>query len=233
MPLSPATGFAHQPCDRRGATPTGPSSHEHQASHLRQESRPTPWSTRGRALRRTPVSDDNLRTTLCQPMKPHTLALVSLLALVGCAAVGPAFAPATNVATGTGVIYVYRPQAHAMSMMTAVFEVDGRTFASIENNGFAALSLPAGKYTVVHRWKAGLVGNSNLEGRPVSISVSVAPGKSTYVRLLAQANTVAATASTTNSGFNMQFRWLLQEVSETAALPEIQQTRGRVADLPP
>lgn len=155
-------------------------------------------------------------------MKPHPLALVPLLALVGCAAVGPGFAPATNVATGNGVLYVYRPQAHAMSVMTAVFEVNGRAFASIENNGFSALSVPAGNYTVVHRWKAGLVGNSNLEGRPVSINVSVAPGKSTYVRLLTQANTVAATANTSSSGFNMQFRWLLQEVSETAALPEIQ-----------
>lgn len=163
-------------------------------------------------------------------MKQHALALVAMLAVAGCAAVGPVFSPASNIATGNGVIYVYRPQAHAMSVMTAVFEVNGRAFASVENNGFSALSLPAGNYTVVQRWKAGLVGNSNLEGRPVSISVSVAPGKSTYVRLLTQANTTAAPTATSSSSFNMQFRWLLQEVPETAALPEIQQTRGQVAN---
>ncbi|MGE0313419.1 MAG: DUF2846 domain-containing protein [Lautropia sp.] len=165
-------------------------------------------------------------------MNRHALAFASCLALVGCAAVGPVFAPAADVAAGNGVVYVYRPEAHAMSVMTAVFEVDGRNFVSIENNGFSALSLPPGKYTVVHRWKAGLVGNSKLEGRPVSITVSVLPGKSTYVRLLTQANNMGPAAVSSGSGFNMQFRWLLQEVPETVALPEIQQTRGKVATPP-
>ncbi len=165
-------------------------------------------------------------------MNRHAIAIVSCLALTSCAAVGPVFAPAINVTAGNGVVYVYRPQAHAMSVMTAVFDVNGRTFASIENNGFSAVSLPAGSYTVVQRWKAGLVGNSNLEGRPVSITVAVAPGKSTYVRLLTQANNMGSVAVSSGSGFNMQFRWLLQEVPEAVALPEIQQTRGNVASSP-
>jgi hypothetical protein len=166
-------------------------------------------------------------------MKKNAFVLVAMLALAGCAAVGPVFSPVTHVAAGNGVIYVYRPEAGTLSLMTAVFELNGRPFASIESNGFSALPVPAGKYTLVHRWKAGSFGNAKLEDRPMTINVSVAPGKSTYVRLLSQANTTSATSGMGGTRFSTQLRWYMQEVSEAVALPEIQQTKGQVANPPP
>jgi hypothetical protein len=149
-------------------------------------------------------------------------------ALSGCAAIGPAFAPVDNMKPGQGILYVYRPKTWSMSALSAVFEVDERK-ATLENNNYAAIPISAGQYKVMHQWKAGLLGNSKLEGRPIFTTITVTGGRATYVRLFAEARSGLSDA-TYPSSINTNFRWALEEVYESVALPEIQQTNKRTTE---
>ena len=166
-------------------------------------------------------------------MKSAVIALGVVAALSGCAAVGPAFSPVLDMKPGQGVLYVYRPETHAMSVLSAVFDIDGRKVTTLENNGYAAIPMLAGQHEIGHQWKAGLIGNSNLEGRPVFVTVKVTDGQATYVRLLAQARWGTAAAAYPNIGINTQFRWVLEEVQENVALPELQKTKGTAIEPQP
>lgn len=125
-------------------------------------------------------------------MRRMLLILIVLASVAGCAttAPGPLFTPHTDTREGEGVLYVFRPQAFALSVMTAVFDIDNRPVAHLENGDYAAIPLKAGRYTVRQSWKAGILGRSDLENRYSSIPVEVASGAASFVRLDAQMATI-------------------------------------------
>lgn len=160
-----------------------------------------------------------------------TLGLVATLS--GCAAVGPAFSPVRDMERGLGVLYIYRPEAHAMSILSAVFDIDERQVTALENNGYAAIPISVGQHKIGHHWKAGIVGNSKLEGKPIVATVNITAGQATYVRLLSRARSKVVDAAYPNIGINTHFQWALEEVGEGVALPELQQTKGSPVELRP
>lgn len=158
-------------------------------------------------------------------MRSILFAFGVITALSGCAATGPAFSPVREVKAGQGVLYVYRPETESMSILSAIFDVDGQKTATLENNGYAAISVTAGRHHISHQWKTGVFGNSNLEGKPVFMSVNIKENEPTYVRLLARARWETAPALYPNIGINTHFYWALEEVPESIALPELQKTK--------
>lgn len=159
-------------------------------------------------------------------MKSLTTSLGLVAALSGCAAVGPAFAPVHDIKPGQGILYIYRPETRALSALSAVFSIDGQKVTTLENNGYAALSLAAGQHQVRHEWKAGIIGNSDLESKPVFTNTTISEGQATYIRLVAHASSQRADAPYPSIGIKTQFRWALEEVRETVAIPELQSTKS-------
>lgn len=160
-------------------------------------------------------------------MKTQILITALSLTLAGCAATGPAFKPVQDVKAGQGTLYIYRPDSRALMILSAVIQVDGKPVATLENNGYVAIAIPAGQHEVRHEWKAGVFGNSKLEGKPVFTRITIRTNQATYVRLLSQARSqVASDVYYPNIGINTQFQWVLEEVPEKSAIVEIRQTKG-------
>jgi Protein of unknown function (DUF2846) len=141
--------------------------------------------------------------------------------LTGCAASGPVFTPHQGIQPDQALLYVFRPDVHAMSVLAAEIEVDGKVQAQLENNGYMALPLAAGRHVVVQRWKAGLLGEKGLENKPISTTVDLAAGSVTYLRL----GTQAAVDGPAAGKMVTQFRWELRKVSEADAAQEIAKCR--------
>jgi hypothetical protein len=155
----------------------------------------------------------------------HFGSLLLSLALPGCATVGPPFSPHANLRAGQGVVYVYRPQARALSVLSAIIEVDGRPVATLENNTYAAIQLAAGSHTITQRWKAGILGNSKLENRPIALRVIPSEGREGYVRL-------GVVGSWHASGLvvHNEWEWELRELAASDAMSELRAcTRSEVA----
>jgi hypothetical protein len=153
---------------------------------------------------------------------PFNISRYAVIAfLTGCAASGPIFSPHQGIQADQALLYVFRPDAHAMSVLAAEIEVDGKVQAQLENNGYVALPLAAGRYVVVQRWKAGLLGEKGLENRPISSTVDLAAGSVTYLRL----GTQAAVDGPTAGKLVTQFRWELRKVSEADAAQEVAKCR--------
>ena len=156
------------------------------------------------------------------------LAFVATIA--GCAAVGPTYKPVELVDSGKGVVYVYRPATHALSILSAIVDVNDKPLASLENNGYAALVLPVGTYTMKQSWKAGLLGSSNLEGKPIYKQVTVTSDKPAYIRLVADASSSSKSRGAYNRiDITTHFSWALQAVPQAEAEAEIAQCKQAVA----
>jgi Protein of unknown function (DUF2846) len=137
----------------------------------------------------------------------------------GCGATGPKFAPYSGVVADQALLYVYRPDAHALSALTSAIEIDGKVRAQLENNGYMAITLGAGSHQILQRWRAGLSGIADIENKTSSVTVDLEPGSITYVRLGTQVEKGASTRHT----FSMNFRWELRKVSPADAAFEISQ----------
>jgi len=174
----------------------------------------------------------DIKKPLCTSMKTAAFKLLFSVCLAGCATIGPTFEPLTMPADNQGVLYIYRPEARAMSVLSAVFEVDGRKVATLENNGYAAVRLPPGSHTVTQQWKAGLLGNSKLEQRPISRALTVQAGKAAYVRLAAASSSSPGGAAYPYIQINTRFEWAIDEVPETTAIPELSKTRRASTESP-
>jgi predicted small lipoprotein YifL len=139
----------------------------------------------------------------------------------GCGATGPKFSPYSGVVADQALLYVYRPDAHALSALTSAIEINGKVRAQLENNGYMVIALGAGSYQILQRWKAGLSGIADIENKTSSVAVNLEPGSITYVRLGTQVERGASTPHT----FSINFRWELKKVSAADAAPEISQCR--------
>jgi hypothetical protein len=104
-----------------------------------------------------------------------------------------------------------------MSILTAVFLVDGKAAARLESSGYVALLLPPGEHTITQIWKAGALGNSNLEGRPISVTEEFGGGSVSNIRLSTQASSEVSGVNT----MRIDFRWELRLVPESFAKAEL------------
>ncbi len=142
------------------------------------------------------------------------------LVLAGCATTGPIFSPYGGARAEQGVVYVYRPEARGLAILSAEIEMDGRLAAVLKNGEYAAIPIDAGPHTITHRWKAGLLGNSTLENRPITMLMNATQRKEYYVRL-------GMDSSWSSSGLKVhnQWQWDLREVTVSDAMNEIKACR--------
>ncbi|QXH79304.1 DUF2846 domain-containing protein [Pseudomonas salmasensis] len=149
-------------------------------------------------------------------------ALVLSGLLCSCTMTGQKFAPLENVDSQRGVIYVYRPSNFDMGLMSALISLNGTQIASLENGGYVAVPVKPGEYKITQKWKAGILGNSNLESGTTTTVVNVKSSNASYVSLTSSGKRVEA------NRFNavaVELKWQLNQVSADQALPEISQCR--------
>lgn len=113
--------------------------------------------------------------------------------------------------------------------MSAVIDVDGTNVATLENGEYVALSISLGAHTITQRWKAGLLGNSKFENRPVSLPLSAGIDDERFVRL-SMASSWGVRAGLT---VHNEWDWRLESVPRLAAISEIALCRqGQLAVSP-
>lgn len=142
--------------------------------------------------------------------------------LSSCTMTGPKFTPLENVDSHRGVLYVYRPSNYDMGLMSALISLDGKQVASLENGGYVAVPVAPGEHTITQKWKAGILGNSDLEGGTTTVVVDVKSSNASYISLTSSGRRVEA------NRFNavaVELKWQLNQVSADQALPEISQCR--------
>lgn len=157
---------------------------------------------------------------MTQARKISVFVLLGLLS--SCTMTGPKFTPLENVDSQRGVIYVYRPSNYDMGLMSALISLDGKQVASLENGGYVAVPVAPGEHTITQKWKAGILGNSNLESGTTTTMVEVQRSGASYVSLTSSGKRVEA------NRFNavaVELKWQLNQVSADQALPEISQCR--------
>lgn len=157
---------------------------------------------------------------MTQARKISVFVLLGLLS--SCTMTGPKFTPLENVDSQRGVIYVYRPSNYDMGLMSALISLDGKQVASLENGGYVAVPVAPGEHTITQKWKAGILGNSNLESGTTTTMVEVQSSGASYVSLTSSGKRVEA------KRFNavaVELKWQLNQVSADQALPEISQCR--------
>ncbi|NKQ13512.1 hypothetical protein PflCFBP13510_12335 [Pseudomonas fluorescens] len=157
---------------------------------------------------------------MTQARKISVFVLLGLLS--SCTMTGPKFTPLENVDSQRGVIYVYRPSNYDMGLMSALISLDGKQVASLENGGYVAVPVAPGEHTITQKWKAGILGNSNLESGTTTTMVEVQSSGASYVSLTSSGKRVEA------HRFNavaVELKWQLNQVSADQALPEISQCR--------
>jgi len=142
--------------------------------------------------------------------------LLPTLALAGCATAGPPFSPYAGLDSGQAVVYIYRPHAFALSVLSAEIEVDGRKVAKLKNETYVAVPLTSGPHTVTQRWKAGMLGNSKLENRPISTQIVVRAGEQSFVRL-----GVVGSWSGSSRVVHNEWEWELRELPASDAMDEL------------
>ncbi|MGY2294283.1 DUF2846 domain-containing protein [Pseudomonas yamanorum] len=142
--------------------------------------------------------------------------------LSSCTMTGSKFTPLENLDSQKGVLYVYRPSNYDMGLMTALISLDGKQIASLENGGYVAVTVTPGEHTITQKWKAGILGNSDLEGGTTTTVVGVKRSDASYVSLTSNSTRVQA------KQFNavaVDLQWQLNKVPLDQALPEISQCR--------
>lgn len=143
----------------------------------------------------------------------HTLYITAVASLLlGCATNGPRLEPQAQVRADQGVLYVLRPQARGLGILSAVIDVDGKPTHTLENGECVAIPLLAGQHTITQRWKAGIFGNSDLENSPVTTTIGIAQGQESYLQLTVESGWTSSGMAVRN-----EWRWELREVSAAAA----------------
>lgn len=142
--------------------------------------------------------------------------------LASCTLTGSKFTPLESAESQHGVLYVYRPSNYDMGLMSALITLDGKQVAVLENGGYVALIVEPGKHTITQKWKAGVLGNSDLEGATTSTVVDVQYANPAYVSLKSNAKRLE---SRQYNVVAVGFRWQLAQVAADQALPEISECR--------
>lgn len=109
-----------------------------------------------------------------------------------------------------------------MGLMTALVSLDGKQIASLKNGGYVAVPVTPGEHTISQKWKAGILGNSDLERRTTTTVVSVKRSDASYVSLTTNSTRVQAKQF---DAVAVDLQWQLNKVPPDQALPEISQCR--------
>lgn len=142
--------------------------------------------------------------------------------LASCTMTGPKFTPLDSAESQHGVVYIYRPSNYDMGLMSALISLDGKPVAVLENAGYVALFVEPSKHTITQKWKAGVLGNSDLEGATTSTVVDVQYATPAYVSLKSNAKRLE---SRHYNVVAVGFKWQLAQVAADQALPEISECR--------
>lgn len=148
----------------------------------------------------------------------HALcALFTSFGVAGCGSSGPIFKPVPDHRPGRAVVYVFRPAAKGAAILSALIDVDGANVATLANGEYVSLSVPLGAHTITQRWKAGLLGNSKFENRPISLPLVVNAEDESFVRLGMRSSWDVRAGLTVHN----EWGWNLELVPRSAAMPEI------------
>lgn len=153
-------------------------------------------------------------------LKTVLISTMSFL-IVACTLTGAKYAPLQVTKPGEGNLYVYRPSNTKLGLMSAWISIDGKKIASLENGGYVALSLKPGDHTITQQWKAGILGNSDLEKSSISLVVRIEESKDSYVGLTSS----AIQGPTSAYAIKVNFKWQLSLVPLSQALPDISKCR--------
>ena len=147
------------------------------------------------------------------------LIFCAALVLEGCSATGPRFTP-TDTPKGSALLYVYRPESHALGARTAGIEVNGRRAVGLKNNGYALIKLAPGNYEVTQSWDSWLGDNAQLQ-KPISLRLALEADSATYLRLGTSTSTSPSNYST---GIAMTIHWVFRQMPFDQALAELAST---------
>jgi len=107
-----------------------------------------------------------------------------------------------------------------MGLMSALISLDGKPVASLENGGYVAVPVTPGEHTVTQKWKAGILGNADLEGDTTAVVIDVKSSDASYISLTSSSARVRV-----NQSNAVKLHWQLNKVSADQALPEISECR--------
>ena len=146
------------------------------------------------------------------------IALIAMLALLAaaCTADGPAFQPMALRPAGQGIVYVYRPEGKTIGRgETPYIEIAGKNMGMLKAGGYLSATLPPGEHDITVR--------QSLLFLPTiwdTVSVAVAPGSVSYVRVDQRVTKVGV-----GSSFSAMQKVTIEEVSDEIGQSEIADTR--------
>jgi hypothetical protein len=111
---------------------------------------------------------------------------------------------------GQPSLYVVRAPSVSMSAMNAEVLIEGLAVVTLGPNGCVGLEPATGVRQVGYRWRAGPLGNPNLETEYTSVPVALSPGKTVYLRLLSHTESVL----NARGGFDATTTWNMERVAE-------------------
>jgi hypothetical protein len=123
-------------------------------------------------------------------------------------------------------LLVVRAPSAAMAGMLAEVSVDGAGSAMLEPDGCVGFAAAAGPRQVRYRWRAGALGNPQLETAFAALGVEVPARGRVFLRLLAQTQADVTARGT----FNATTTWKLEPVAEREAAAGLRACR--MADRP-
>ena len=150
-----------------------------------------------------------------RPLYRASLAGLIVL-LAGCAASGPTFKDEPTPSRDTSLVYIYRPYASNLGLVTAAFAVDGKTVAELSPGGYEAISLSPGEHEIVQTWITTLPGSYKEMKEPLKTRVRLRPGATHYVQFQ---------VATESRPYVTRISWKLGEVNAIEGRTAITETR--------
>ena len=102
-----------------------------------------------------------------------------MLALSGCSASGPLYAPTVIASEGNASVYLYRPSRSEGYLIVPPVSVDGTELFELANNGYAELTLSPGRHLIETKKDGNPIGPVDAVG---SIEIEVEAGREYYIR---------------------------------------------------
>ena len=124
---------------------------------------------------------------------------------------------------GEPTLYIIRAPSVSMSGMNVEISIDGLPNSMVGPNGCSVLAPAPNTKTIRYRWRAGALGNSNLETEFVSVPISLEPKKASYLRLMSKTDTIV----NARGGIDVMTTWKLEQVQEAEVKSYLPRCNGR------
>ena len=128
--------------------------------------------------------------------------------ITGCAATGPSYVDAPLPKGTDALIHIYRPHNIMWSGRDAYFSVNDINIADLSSNGYTWFHVPAGDFSLKHRWPVDITYGM----KDIVMPVKWAPDQKYYYRLDLWAS---------GSSGMTKYEWRIVNVPEAQALQEI------------